>query len=221
MVASVQAPRVAYQGVPGAYGEAAARTRAGDAITIPARTFADAIALVRDRLADEAVLPVWNSTIGGIADARRALRECESDVEAVDELLVPVRHCLLALPGATLETLRAVASHPAALAQCSRFLAEHPGLTACVAFDTAGAARDLSRLAAGDELAGAGRAEAPWYVRVWRAGEAVDPRALAVIASRAAADRYGLAVLDENIQDDPDNATLFVVVRARAEAARW
>ena len=211
-----QALRVAYQGVAGAFSEMAARACHDDAVTIPARTFDEALALVSDGRADHAVLPVWNSTIGDVLDARRALRDYERRVETVDEVTVPVRHCLLALPGATLDTLRAVGSHPAALAQCNRFLVEHPRLMPCVAFDTAGAARDLARLRArGDEPADS--TLAPWYAEV---GDA-DARALAVIAARGAAERYGLAVLMEGVQDDPDNATVFAVVRARRDAARW
>jgi prephenate dehydratase len=95
---------------------------------------------------------------------------------------------LLALPGASLEGLRRIESHPAALAQCRDWLARHPGLRVVVVSDTAGAACDVASS------------------RDWTR---------AAIASAAAGVRYGLSVLAWNLQDDPQNRTRFWAV-ARA-----
>jgi chorismate mutase len=106
-------------------------------------------------------------------------------MRTVGESVVPVRHCLLAPKGATIEGLSIVSSHPVALAGCTRFFDNHSWIKPRKWFDTAGAAREVAEL--GDLSQGA-------------------------IASHAAADRYGLAVLEEGVQDRPDNHTRFVAV---------
>jgi len=111
------------------------------------------------------------------------------DVLTFGETVVMVRHCLLASPGATVEGLRTVSSHPVALAQCGRFFGRHPWIVPTTSFDTAGAARDVSE--SGD-------------------------LSRAAIAGRAAAERYGLAVLEEGIQDSRDNHTRFVAAVSRS-----
>lgn len=205
----VEALRVGFQGEPGAYGSAAIELRwNGDATPVGAPTFARVIGLLLERSVDVAVLPVWNSTIGDVRAAQEPLYESGPRLEVVDEILLPVRHALLARPGASLATLRAVGSHPVALAQCTRFFAERPAIGACDAADTAGAARELAAfdLAATDA----------WYAAVPNA----TSESLGVIASEAAAARYGLTVLLTDVQDQSDNATRFVVVRRRG-AGRW
>ena len=92
---------------------------------------------------------------------------------------------MLGIPGASLAGLRVVESHPVALAQCSAFFERHPTIEARSAYDTAGAAQDVAR--ANDVLRGA-------------------------IASAAAAPRYGLVILAENVEDRADNQTRFLVV---------
>lgn len=198
--------RVAFQGELGAFGDAAIRLRWGaEARPVPARTFDDVVALVAAGAVDSAVLPVWNSTIGPIAPALAALEHAAPPLTIVGEIDLPVRHALLALPGATLDGLRAVGSHPAALGQCARWLATRPRIVAQAAYDTAGAARELSRLTAGtpDEPR-----TIPWYAGL----TGVAPCQLAAIASAAAAQTYGLLVLADAVQDDPTNLTRFRVV---------
>jgi len=109
----------------------------------------------------------------------------QSELRQVGETAVPVRHCLMAPRGATLAGLRSASSHTVALAQCSRFFEQHPSIKPAKSFDTAGAARQVAE--AGD---------------VTRAA----------IASRAAAERYGLTILQEGIQDTKDNYTRFVAL---------
>src|SRR5437016_1107764 len=105
--------RAAYQGVAGAYGEEAVRrVWHGRAEAIPARTFTAALEeLVAGRV-QWAVIPVWNSAIGPVMPAQAALSACGSTITVVRELDVPVRHCLLALPGTSLMDVRFVGSHP-------------------------------------------------------------------------------------------------------------
>lgn len=250
-------PRVAFQGEPGAFGDAMIAERwQGSAEAVPARTFEDALALVCAGRVDYAVIPVWNSTIGDLPAQRHALATHATRTRVVEEHLIPVQHCLAALPSASLESIRVVGSHPAALAQCRRFFRARRKLVPRDAFDTAGAARELARVvpvsrwtaeadgsrrngshraavrgeANGSRRTGFQRAADPDEPRrpcfdgaavpdeprrPWFDGAAVGAHELAVIASATAARRYGLVVLAESIQDDPGNATRFVVVRTR------
>jgi prephenate dehydratase len=193
------APTVAFQGTFGAFGEMAARARWPGGEPRPMPTFERVVASVAAGISDFGVLPIWNSVLGEIPFTREVLEG--APVEVADEVEVVIELCLLARKGVAFETLAYVGSHPAALAQCRRFLAAHPALTTCPAWDTAGAARDLADLGA----------PYAWYERLPGAG----PRTLAAIASADAAERYGLAVVARGIQDVADNVTRFaVLVRA-------
>ena len=185
-------PCVAFQGAPGAFGEEAVLRWRADARPEPHGTFAAVLDAVVHGEADAAVLPVENRIAGLVAEARAALGERATVLRVVGEVTLPIALCLLAVPGATTATLRVVRSHPVALAQCGAFLRAHPALVAEPWWDTAGAARDLAR--AGDATVGA-------------------------LASRLAADRWGLAVLAAEVQDLADNWTRFVVVTRRAGGA--
>jgi prephenate dehydratase len=177
--------RVAFQGDRGAYAESAiAQIWRHPVEAVPVPTFTGAVRAVHDGDADACVIPVENSTIGRVEAGWHALA-AYPDLRTIGETLVPVRHCLLAPKGATLEGLRTAASHPVALVQCSRFFETHTWIKPGKSFDTGGAAREVAD--AGDLTRGA-------------------------IASRAAAQRYGLSVLEEGIQDQRDNHTRFVAV---------
>ena len=181
-------PVVAFQGEPGAYSEEAARTWFGEDVeTLPCREFRDVGKAIAEGRATHGVLPVENTLAGSVGQALDALLETNDRI--VGEVVRPIRHCLLALPGAKLEGLQKVISHPVALAQCLRFFADHPGIAAVAVHDTAGAARLVSE--GGDLSVGA-------------------------IAPEAAAKRYGLAVLGRDLQDRPDNSTRFYVEIGRA-----
>jgi prephenate dehydratase len=209
------APRVAYQGEPGAYGEMAiAQQWRGVATALGAPTFMEALAQVGRGRADFAVIPVFNSTIGEIKDTTILLAHHQSRLERVSELVVPVVHCLLGLPGTTLNTVRYVGSHPTALAQCRRLFGPPRSIQPCVAHDTAGAARELSTLGIRTRHPRTG--VAPWFEPYHPA----DPTMLAVIAGASVATLYGLTVIAEGIQDNPQNATKFVVVKAQ-DGVRW
>ncbi len=211
-----RAPRVAFQGEAGAYGEDAVVQRWGnDAHSLSCRTFTEALARAATGDADHAVIPVWNSTVGHIETAIAALDDVADRMGVVEEILVPVRHCLLALPGTALSDVRQVGSHPMALRQCARFFAAYPAVTAREAYDTGGAARELAQHTSRQASEGGSDGD-PWYADL----HDVPAEQLAVIASARAAARHGLQILLADIQDETDNATRFVVVRS-LEADRW
>lgn len=176
--------RVAFQGEPGAYSEQAVYEAAPDAESVPAPLLVDAFQLVADGRADLAVVPVENSQAGSIHDTYDLLHEYGGRLWVQGEYELRVRHCLLAPPGAALSGVRRAYSHPQALAQTAGWLRAR-GIQPAAYHDTAGAAR-------------------------WVA-EQGDLEAAAV-ASRRAAEVYGLQVLAEGIEDNPTNRTRFVVI---------
>lgn len=177
--------RVAFQGEPGAFGEDAVLKFFGsaDVLTVPERGFDDVVAAIEAGRADYGVLPVENTIAGRVVDAERAI--ARSALRTTGDVTVPVSQCLLAIPGAHLDDVKTVLSHPVALAQCTKFLSAHTQLRPFPSFDTAGAAREVAT--AGDI-------------------------AMAAIAGRRAAHLYTLDVLAEGIQDRADNETRFVIV---------
>ena len=182
-------PIVAFQGETGAFSEAAAqRLVEGDMTLLPSPTFDAAVRAVVNGHADFAVIPVNNLIAGPVHAALDAMAPFTS-IERVREMALPIHLALLGLPGAEASRVREVLSHPIALRQCERFLASHPGMRVVEAPDTAGAAR---------------------MVAIRR-----DP-SVAAIAAAWAAKHYGLVVLAEHLEDRPDNATTFTLIRRRA-----
>jgi prephenate dehydratase len=181
--------RVAFQGELGAYGDQAiAQHWHGAATASPSESFEDVVIDVVWGWVDYGIIPVWNTVVGDIEPGRSAVRLAKSAAHGLvvaGDTHVAVHHQLLALPGSTMDDLDCVASHPVALAQCKRFLLAHPNIVPTPVYDTAGAARDLSTH---------GR------------------KTSAAIASHHAAERYGLIVLAEDIQDVPHNTTRFLVL---------
>ncbi len=181
-------PRIAYQGEPGAYSEDAVATLFGSrAVLLPCLTFQDAFEAVDTGAASHAVLPVENSIEGTVAPVNDLL--LEHDLAVTGEAVVPVRHCLIGNPRATLDAIRVVYSHPQALGQCRRFLARHPGWRQIPAYDTAGSVRLVHER---------GR------------------RTEAAIASRRSASLYGMRILGEDIQTEHENATRFFLLEKHA-----
>ncbi|TKY48616.1 Arogenate dehydratase/prephenate dehydratase 6 [Spatholobus suberectus] len=176
--------RVAYQGVPGAYSEAAAGKAYPNCEAIPCDQFEVAFQAVELWIADRAVLPVENSLGGSIHRNYDLL--LRHRLHIVGEVQLPVHHCLLALPGVRKEFLTRVISHPQALAQCEHTLTKL-GLNVVreAVDDTAGAAEFVATN---------------------------DLRDTAAIASARAAELYGLQVMADGIQDDPSNVTRFVML---------
>ncbi|GAA0142868.1 dehydratase [Lithospermum erythrorhizon] len=176
--------RVAYQGVPGAYSEAAAGKSYPNCEAIPCDQFEVAFQAVELWLADRAVLPVENSLGGSIHRNYDLL--LRHRLHIVGEVQLPVHHCLLALPGVRKEFLNRVISHPQALSQCEQTLTKLGLKVAREAVDdTAGAAEFIA---------------------------ANNLRDTAAIASARAADLYGLDILADGIQDDSSNVTRFVML---------
>ena len=178
--------RIAYQGEPGAFSEAAARRIHADAELVACRSFEDVFDAVSAGPAGYGVLPIENS-IGGSIHRNYDLL-VEHQLPIVAEVELPVVHHLLALPGATLGALRRVYSHPQGLAQCERFLRTLSGVEIVATYDTAGSAK----MVADQRLADAG-----------------------AIASARAGEVFGLIPLASGIQDYDDNITRFIVIGRR------
>ncbi|CAL1367063.1 unnamed protein product [Linum trigynum] len=176
--------RVAYQGVPGAYSEAAAGKAYPQCDAIPCDQFEVAFQAVELWIADRAVLPVENSLGGSIHRNYDLL--LRHRLHIVGEVQLPVHHCLMALPGVRKEYITRVISHPQALAQCEHTLTKL-GLQAAreAVDDTAGAAEYIA---------------------------ANGLRDTAAIASARAAELYGMQILADGIQDDCGNVTRFVML---------
>src|SRR5712671_451707 len=132
---------IAFQGAPGAYSDLACRQVYPDMTTLPCAAFEDAFAAVREGHAALAMLPIENSVAGRVADIHHLMPD--SGLFIIGEHFEPVHHHLLALPGATLESIKTVRSHVHALGQCRNFMRQH-GLIPVVAADTAGAAAELA-----------------------------------------------------------------------------
>jgi prephenate dehydratase len=182
--------RIAYQGEPGAYSEAAALAYAPDATPVPCASFEEVFAAVTGGRAMHGILPMENS-VGGTIHRNYDLL-VEHELPITGEVELKVEHCLLALPGTRLEEVRVVHSHPQALAQCERFLSGLPGVEIAAVYDTAGGAKLIREQGLRD---------------------------VAAIASRRAADVFALDVLRENVQDFEANITRFFVVARRAVPA--
>jgi arogenate/prephenate dehydratase len=175
--------RVAYQGEPGAYSEAAALQYGGPGVeTLPCKTFDEVFEAVVKRRATHGVVPLENSVGGTIHRNYDLLLDHELPITGEVEL--DVVHCLLALPGTTIEDVAVVYSHPQALAQCERYLKDL-GVTVEAVYDTAGGAKLVAEQ------------------RLQKA---------AALASRRAAEVFGLEVLQEAVQDYEFNVTRFAII---------
>jgi prephenate dehydratase len=137
---------------------------------------------------DAAVVPIENSLAGPVAEHYDLLLTHDAAIER--ESMLRIRHNLIGMPGAKLEGLRTVMSHPIALAQCRRFLAGQPQMQVQPFYDTAGSVKHV--IATGDTK-------------------------LAGIASAQAAKQYGGEIVRSNIEDDAENFTRFHVVRRAGE----
>lgn len=175
--------KIAYQGEPGAFSEAASRQVNASAELLPCKAFEDVFSAVNSGVADYGVLPIENS-IGGSIHRNFDLL-LENQLPIVGEVEVPVVHHLLALPGRTLSDIKRIYSHPQALAQCDRFLRTLSGVEVIASYDTAGSAK----LVADQKLMDA-----------------------AAIASARAGEVNGLVALRSAIQDNDTNTTRFLVV---------
>lgn len=178
------APRIAYEGQPGAYSEIAIRQIYGpDAVAVGLSDFASVHDSLRSGAVDLAALPVENTLAGTASLHDNWDILAEAGIHAVAETVVHVHHCLMAVPGTRIEDIREVRVHPQPIIQCRRHLQELLPRAQIVRGDTAASARDLSKTR--------------------------EP-GVAVIASVLAAETYGLEILHEGMEDDPSNFTRFL-----------
>ena len=184
--------KIAIQGEPGSFSHAAA-TRFAASAGEPARIVHCSLspevfsALVRSEV-DAAVIPIENSLAGSVSEHFDLM--LTHDVTIVRESLMRIKHNLIAISGAQIDQIDRVFSHPVALAQCRRFLSEHPRMESFAYYDTAGSVKQLVELR--------------------------DSHA-AAIASEEAARHYGAEILAPGIEDNPENFTRFFYLRRSAE----
>lgn len=182
---------IAYQGHEGAYSHLACRHVHPEMTAQPCSSFVAAMLAVENGEAQLAMIPLENSTAGRVEEIYRQMPKTRLHI--VGEHFEPVNHCLVGVPGATLDQLRTVGSHPQALAQCHDRI-KSLGLEPIAKLDTAGAALEVS--------------------------ERQDPSHCA-IASSLAAELYGLEVLQENVQDVVGNTTRFLILSATSRMPEY
>ncbi|MDO5424504.1 MAG: prephenate dehydratase [Eubacteriales bacterium] len=176
--------RVVFQGVEGAYSQAAMKAYFGEKIsTFHVEQWRDAMEAIAEGSADFAVLPIENSTAGSVNDMYDLLVEFENYI--VGEQVIRCQHVLLGVPGATLDDIHTVYSHPQALSQCRPYLEEHRGWKQVPLENTAVAAKKVAK--EGD-------------------------KSQAAIASGFAGECFGLNVLAEQIYSNEANSTRFIIV---------
>lgn len=174
--------KITFQGAMGAYSHIACTELFPQAEYIPSDTFEQAMELVDIGEADYAVIPVENSFAGRVSDVHFLLPQ--TDLTILGEHFLRVEHQLLALPDAKLEDIEAAASHPQALAQCSNFLKSHQ-IKALSRIDTAKSCERIVEM---------------------------QDKTRAAIASKLAAEIYGLNILASNIENDGNNTTRFLIM---------
>lgn len=174
--------RIAYQGEPGANSHLACTEAFPDLEPVPYPTFEDALAAVKNSDVRFAMIPIENSVAGRVADIHHLLPG--ADLYIVGEHFLRVRHQLLGIKGASLATIKKVLSHTQALGQCRKAL-RTLGVTPVPEADTAGSARIVAEQ---------------------------NDSTFAAIASRLAAEIYGLDILSSDIEDETHNTTRFIIL---------
>lgn len=177
---------IGFQGEHGAYSEVAARLLYPSFATMPCHEFQDVFENVEAGNFDFGIVPVEN-TLGGLVGPVNSIL-IYTNLKIVAAIDMPVRHCLVCPPGTDHRELRTVWSHSQALAQCRNFLTRNH-LDPVSFYDTAGAAKAIAE---------------------------TRPKGVAAIASRFAADLYGLDIIKEDIQDAEHNRTRFFVLSTGA-----
>jgi len=175
--------RIAFQGVTGAYSEAAALRVNEAADLLPCPSFEEVFLSVDMQKATHGILPIEN-TIGGTIHRNYDLL-LEHDLPIVGEVKLPIKHNLIVSPGMELRQIKRVYSHPQGLAQCEGFLRTLDGVEIVATYDTAGSAKMIKDKELQDSAA---------------------------IASERAAEIFGLDILESSIQDYAGNTTRFLIV---------
>ena len=176
--------KVCFFGAPGSYSEQAMADCFGIEVTsFPAATFKEVMEAVQSGKADFGVLPIENTTTGGITDSYDLLMEYDNYL--VGEHVIKIEHALLGISGARIEDLCKVYSHAQGLSQCRKFFDEHPDIRPIGSGSTSESAK-----------------------RVMETGD----KSLAAIASKRAAAIYGLEILAECLNTEDVNSTRFIIV---------
>ena len=178
--------KIAFQGEHGAYSEQAVFDYFGEVKSLPCESFDAVFEAVNNGRSDAALIPVENSLAGSIHQNYDLL--LRNDLHIAGEYLLRVRHCLIALPGVKIDEIKKAISHPQALGQCADYLRKH-GIQAEQVYDTAGSVKLLKESGARDT---------------------------AGIASRRAAELYGMQILEEGIEDNAENYTRFLAIQKEA-----
>ena len=174
--------KVSFQGEPGAYSEQAVFNYFGTVETVPCESFDAMFDAVVSGKSDAALAPIENSLAGSIHQNYDLL--LRHDLHIVGEYFLRVQHCLITNPGVKMEEIKKAISHPQALGQCAAYLRSH-GIKAEQVYDTAGSVKMLKESGARD---------------------------VAAIASKRAAELYGMQILQEGIEDNAENYTRFLAV---------
>jgi len=174
--------KIIFQGEPGANSDLACREAYPDYEPVPCPTFEDCFTALTNGDVDLGMIPIENSVAGRVADIHHLMPTAKLHIVA--EWFLPIRNQLMAPKGASLKTVKTVQSHVMAIGQCRNIIRELK-LKPVVAADTAGSAREV--------------AEANDITR-------------AAIASRLAAEIYGLDIIKENVEDEANSTTRFVVL---------
>ncbi len=179
--------RIAFQGEPGANSDTACRNMYPDMEPLPCATFEDAFNAVESGKARLAMIPIENTIAGRVADIHHLLPE--SPLHIVGEYFLPIHFQLMVIPGTKIESIKNVLSHIHALGQCRKIIRKHKWKPV-VAGDTAGAARMVAE-----------------------EGVAAN----AALAPSLAAELYGLEILANNVEDQENNVTRFIVLSKTRE----
>lgn len=177
--------KIAIQGYPGAYHEIAARLYYGKDIEIvPTDTFEDLVYIVENNAgADAGIMAIENSIAGSILPNYNLINNSHLSISG--ELLLRIKHNLLALPDTSLQDIKEVHSHPMAIAQCKRFFSQYPNIKLVASMDTAESTKQISNR----KLSNIGS-----------------------IASKLAADMYGMKILSQGIETNKHNFTRFIIL---------
>lgn len=182
--------RVAFQGERGAFSEEAAVKLLGEEIQlVPRLTFEAAFSAIGDGVADYLLAPIENSLAGSVHRSFDLL--VESNLNILAEVVIPIVHNLIAVPGASFDDLTVVESHPVALAQCEQFFTAHPRLKRVVTEDTAGSVRAITH---------------------------AQDKSRAAIAGRRAASIYGGHILRDHLEDNRENYTRFLLLAPTSDS---
>ena len=182
--------KVSFQGEPGAYSEQAVFNYYGKEVeTVPCESFDVMFDSVISGKSDAALAPIENSLAGSIHQNYDLL--LRHDLHIVGEYFLRVQHCLIANPGVKMEHIKKAISHPQALGQCAAYL-RGKGIRSETVYDTAGSVKMLKESGARD---------------------------VAAIASKRAAELYGMQILEEGIEDNQENYTRFLAVQRESVVA--